>query len=308
VIQWVGRNPDDWRATWHLVEKKWQDDIDCVPGSPFNIDAKLNGAYIVMGLLYGRGDVACTLEVATRCGQDNDCNPSNAVGVLGCMKGFDGIPRQYTLGLAKLKDKNFAGSDRTFDDVVNACRRLSEGIITRVGGRTDRDPWLVPVQEPKPAKLEQWDNQMEILSIAVPQVEVDRWDPRWRLLTCGYELGPGHKPEFAGRKHVLLLVPRRDGPAVMEGELEVPDTPAPALRIPISSFGTDGDWIGNFRLKVLVDGEVRHDKVICTLGRFAMEEVDVSGSRGRKTRVRIEVHQEGDYHWERAYFGRVAIE
>ena len=27
-----------------------------LPGTSFNIDAKLNGAYIVMGLLYGEGD------------------------------------------------------------------------------------------------------------------------------------------------------------------------------------------------------------------------------------------------------------
>ena len=60
--------------------------------SPFNIDAKLNGAYIVMGLLYGEGDPMKTLEISTRCGQDSDCNPSNALAVLGVINGFSGLP------------------------------------------------------------------------------------------------------------------------------------------------------------------------------------------------------------------------
>ena len=33
---------------------------------PFNIDAKLNGAYIALGLLYGDGDFGKTIEIATR--------------------------------------------------------------------------------------------------------------------------------------------------------------------------------------------------------------------------------------------------
>ena len=35
---------------------------------PFNIDARINGAYVVLGLLYGDGDFAKTLEISTRVG------------------------------------------------------------------------------------------------------------------------------------------------------------------------------------------------------------------------------------------------
>ncbi len=56
---------------------------------PFNIDAKLNAAYVVMGLLYGNGDFTRTLEISTRAGQDSDCNPSTAGGVLATMIGYD---------------------------------------------------------------------------------------------------------------------------------------------------------------------------------------------------------------------------
>ncbi|UCD29117.1 MAG: ADP-ribosylglycohydrolase family protein, partial [Planctomycetota bacterium] len=91
VVRWHKENPKDWLATWKKIEEKWQDDIDCKPGDAFNIDAKINGAYIAMGLLYGNGDMLKTMEIATRCGQDADCNPSNAAGVLGCMIGFNAI-------------------------------------------------------------------------------------------------------------------------------------------------------------------------------------------------------------------------
>jgi len=45
--------PTDWRAAWKELEAKWGSTHICDAGATFNIDAKLNGAYVVMGLLYG---------------------------------------------------------------------------------------------------------------------------------------------------------------------------------------------------------------------------------------------------------------
>ncbi|HEC04226.1 MAG TPA: ADP-ribosylglycohydrolase family protein, partial [Phycisphaerales bacterium] len=64
VLAWHKQYPDDWQRTWQLIEDKYQDNPDyrrfsCNKGQEnmdFNIDAKINGAYIVMGLLYGEGD------------------------------------------------------------------------------------------------------------------------------------------------------------------------------------------------------------------------------------------------------------
>jgi hypothetical protein len=49
------KHPDDWLKTWQLLQDRWGEDDLCPDGykRPFNIDAKLNGAYIVLGLLYG---------------------------------------------------------------------------------------------------------------------------------------------------------------------------------------------------------------------------------------------------------------
>ena len=54
VIKLHKQYPSDWQAAWKELESKWGDVDICGAGSTFNIDAKLNGAYIVMGLLVWR--------------------------------------------------------------------------------------------------------------------------------------------------------------------------------------------------------------------------------------------------------------
>jgi len=80
VLDWSSQNPGNWQKTWQLIEDKWDGDDPCPNGAlvEFNIDASINGAYVALGLLYGKGDFARTLEVSTRAGQDSDCNPSSA--------------------------------------------------------------------------------------------------------------------------------------------------------------------------------------------------------------------------------------
>jgi hypothetical protein len=87
VIKSYKSNPDDWKFAWFEAQKRWTHDIGCPDGvfMPFNIDAKINSAYIVIGLLYGKGDYGATIDISTRCGYDSDCNPANAAGILGTM-------------------------------------------------------------------------------------------------------------------------------------------------------------------------------------------------------------------------------
>lgn len=68
VIAWHKQYPGDWKRTWFECEKKWSSDIGCPDGVfvPFNIDAVINSAYILIGLLYGEGDFSKTLDIATR--------------------------------------------------------------------------------------------------------------------------------------------------------------------------------------------------------------------------------------------------
>jgi hypothetical protein len=109
VLLLYGEHPSDWRATWHELQEKWGHEDRCPWGvtgahgslkGGFNISASLNGAYIVLGMLYGEGDFDKTVEISTRAGQDSDCNPSTAAGVLGTMMGFEALPEHAKEAIA----------------------------------------------------------------------------------------------------------------------------------------------------------------------------------------------------------------
>lgn len=162
AMRWHDEYPKDWLKTWRRIEDVWQTNEDCEPFWKSNIDAKLNGAYVVTGLLYGDGDLARTLEIATRCGQDSDCNPSTAAGILGCMKGFSGLDTQWTSGLDAVSSKPFSYTTYSFDTLIPACQRLTEALIERTGGKVSEDAYTIERQAPRaPDSLEQWDDQSQ---------------------------------------------------------------------------------------------------------------------------------------------------
>jgi hypothetical protein len=48
-----------------------------------------------------------TIEITTRCGQDSDCNPSNAMAVLGVIKGFKGLPKAFVFSSTLTNSTSF---------------------------------------------------------------------------------------------------------------------------------------------------------------------------------------------------------
>lgn len=165
VIRWHDENPDDWLKTWHLVQAKWGEVDHCPDGykQPFNIDAKLNGGYVVMGLLYGNGDWYKTMNYATRAGQDADCNPANAAGILGTLIGARAIPAEYREPLHNTYwNKTLAGLPDSYEiDVLSEdTAQVGLKVLLANGGEVETKDrklvLLVPYQEPvAPATLEQ---------------------------------------------------------------------------------------------------------------------------------------------------------
>jgi hypothetical protein len=162
VLAWYKENPDDWKKTWQLIEEKYQDNPDyrrfsCSKGD-FNIDAKINGAYIVMGLLYGKSDPDETIIISTRCGQDSDCNPSNAGGILFTTIGFKNLPDKFKSALNP--EGKFSHTPYNFPTLVEVSKKLVRQALKRQGGRMlknqeGKDVFIIPVRKPKPSKLEQ---------------------------------------------------------------------------------------------------------------------------------------------------------
>lgn len=136
VIKWHQLYPNDWTKTWLEVQKKYTDDIGCPDGvyAPFNIDATVNSAYVVMGLLYGNGDFTKTIDVATHCGQDADCNPSSAAGILGVMLGYEKIPAYWKQGLKEAEDIDFKYTSTSLNKVYQLSYQQAIKNIENHGG------------------------------------------------------------------------------------------------------------------------------------------------------------------------------
>lgn len=156
VIQWHKENPDDWKACWQKVHDKWDNDIGCPHGvfNDFNIDAKINSAWILVGLLYGEKDFGKTTDISTRCGDDSDCNPASAGGILGTMLGYSQIPAYWKQGLAEVEPIDFKYTTISLNDTYDMSLRQALEVIKRNGGKVDGDKVHIKVQKPKPVRLE----------------------------------------------------------------------------------------------------------------------------------------------------------
>jgi len=157
VIQWHKMYPNDWKETWFQIEKKWTQDIGCPDGvyAPFNIDATVNAAYVVLGLLYGNGDFTKTMEISTRAGQDADCNPSSAGGILGTMLGYDKIPSYWKMGLTDAEQIPFKYTTMSLNDVYSVGLEQALKIIELNGGKLNGEQVTIKKQQPVPVQFEE---------------------------------------------------------------------------------------------------------------------------------------------------------
>lgn len=157
VIQWHKKYPNDWKQTWFEIERKYTEDIGCPEGVfvPFNIDATVNAAYVVLGLLYGNGDFTKTMEISTRAGQDSDCNPSSAGGILGAVLGYKKIPDYWKMGLKEAQPIDFKYTTMSLDDVYEISFKHAMQLIERNGGKIEPTSVTIKVQQPKPVRFEQ---------------------------------------------------------------------------------------------------------------------------------------------------------
>jgi hypothetical protein len=181
VLAWHAQNPSDWRRTWQRLEDKWNRDDPCPDGAgvPFNIDARLNGAYVVLGLLYGDGDMAETIEISTRAGQDSDCNPSSAAGILGVILGYEKIPAEWKAGIPAIADTRFEFTQYSFNAIVASTVARALKVVAAAGGTVTDADVVVPRQTPKAPPLEQWHP-----GVPGERLEFDSpawtWTGRWR--------------------------------------------------------------------------------------------------------------------------------
>ena len=158
VINWKNAG-NTWDQCWNLVEQSWwANDDRCVDEQnsvAFNIDAKLNGAYVLMGLLYGNGDLEASMLYAMRCGQDADCNPSTVGGILGSYMGLAAMPTKFKSGL-NATGINFSYTNFNFNEITDLNFTLSRELVLMRGGSINGTTWTIPSEPVTAPILEQW--------------------------------------------------------------------------------------------------------------------------------------------------------
>ena len=157
VIECWRTYPDDWKKSWQIIEERWNYDTGCPEGvlTPLNIDAVINSAYVIIGLLYGEGDFGRTMDISMRCGQDSDCNPASAAGILGTAIGYDNIPEEWLAPLRKAEDEKFAYTNSSLNDTYRMSYSHALQLIEREGGKVSGDKIIIKVQQPVAVRLEQ---------------------------------------------------------------------------------------------------------------------------------------------------------
>src|SRR5919197_1367403 len=157
VIDLHRQYPDDWKRAWFEIQKRWAADVGCADGvfASFNIDARLNAAYVVLGLLYGGGDMTRTISIATRAGQDSDCNPSSAAGILGAIIGYSQIPAYWKQGLSHVEPMKFQYAGLSLNEAYDLTFKHALELIRRNGGRVAEDHVEVAPEPIKAVRVEQ---------------------------------------------------------------------------------------------------------------------------------------------------------
>jgi len=215
MIQWHKENPADWEKTWALAEKKYNQD------RAYNIsalDVKREGAWVLMGLLYGQGDLDQTIIISCRCGFDSDCNPSSSGGILFTTRGISNLPDKYYRKLDETKI--FSHTAYNFPKLLDVCEKLARQGLMRVGGRIEKDAngeevFVIPVKAPTPSKFEDLKNpgpiagslytDAEMAKIASPGLKwASRFLDGWTLSNCNQDQSLMFW-ESQGRKNVFVL-------------------------------------------------------------------------------------------------------
>jgi hypothetical protein len=94
---------------------------------------------VVLGLLYGDGDLSRTMEISTRAGQDSDCNPATAGGILGTIMGYKEIPEYWSAGLPLIENMDFKYTTMSLNEVYDISFHHALQLIEQNGGEIGED-------------------------------------------------------------------------------------------------------------------------------------------------------------------------
>lgn len=281
-----GRN---WRTIAAESEARWR------PDYPQMNNSVANGALVALGILFGEGDFLKSLNVTTQVGDytDADCNAANVSAVVGAMRGFSAIPKQFIEPMHNRIYGDHMGPlklgrviDDRIDELAGRIGDIGQKNLLANGARLERATLIIPQQKVQTQPLEAFDiNDYGKL-----------WNENWRLE--GASRGGAGATYLDG--DVLVTFPRDTRPCMLVRSIAVP-AGKPQLTLDIGHLRYR-PW----RLQVLVDDDIVTTQVIGAESPVDMKQVqpnavaaapiwkpvtlDLSRYAGRNVTLRV-------YHW-----------
>ncbi len=323
MVSWYEQAPGDWQRTWNLCQEKYRKNPTYQKASNGGIDCKINGAYVLLGLLHGRRDLDQTILISCRGGMDSDCNPSSSGGVLFTTYGMSKLPARFTSELSQTKI--FDHTAYSFPRLVKVSEMLARKVVKKYGGKVVKEEgqeiFLIPVHSPKPTPMElSWApnppantkyTKSEMAKIKAPSdsaklaAAVEKFAPGWKIANCGTEMSPGVREEWAGRKNVLATHPldKQTG-CVLSRTLKLPVGKPAKLHLVVGH-----DPQGDFDLVIRINqSEVLRKQVNPTTAKdhWLTEDIDLSAYAGKTVKLEL-VNQPSGWAYEAAYWAESKV-
>ena len=331
VLQWKKEFPNDWEACWNKINEKYQlnpeyrkwscSGVD----SDFNIDVKINGAYILVGLLYGDGDLDKTIVLSTRCGQDSDCNPSSAGGILFTTLGFSALPARFSEELDETKI--FSHTAYNFPALLDVCESLATQAVEKEGGFVKEESGkkyyyiprgeivqsaltscAAPTDKPLEGK-EGYFTEEELKQIKFREYTdaqaLEKFFDGFAVSHMGPDMNPGFRNEYRGCNNVFMTHPEnREIGAVLSKTITPTKNTKLYMRVS-HHLNEAANQIGDYDLIVKANGETLRQVTVSaeTVDKtgWLWLEINLGAFAGKETLVEI-INQPNGWSWEAAYF------
>jgi hypothetical protein len=234
--------------------------------------------------------------------------------------GFSKLPDRFTKELDETKV--FSHTAYNFPALIDVCEKLARQALARSGGRVEKDAdgkdvFVIPVQTPRPSKLElSWApgpiansrfTEAEMARITEKNVRgnFEEFAPGWRLRECGTDMAPGLLEEYNGRKPVFLTHPvDKDKPARLVGKATITAGRRTTLQI-VAGHHPQGDW----ELLVRADGEKVYGTIVgkeTAKDGWLTADIDLSKYAGRTIKLEV-LNKATGWSFEGAYWAKVAV-
>jgi len=172
-----------------------------------------------MGLLYGQGDLDKTILISMRCGQDSDCNPSNAAGILATSMGMEKLPERYKTAIDDTT--NFSFTAYNLPSLLKACLTLAKKAVIREGGSIEKnaegiEEFIIPAKNPVvQAMVQSWKPEKITNDVYFTEEEMDKIKMKIRqpedFVNVWQVAGPFSKAGVAGLDlYDVAFAPEKD--------------------------------------------------------------------------------------------------